>query len=367
MIRELFFWGGGLLAVVLAALAVYSIWVSQPLFEERLDPKTLDTLRIAPPETALSFARVAESGRLRLLLVTHYENGKLTGVDAQQYFGEGANDPITLYATLGYDALQRALQSDAPRITADAATLGLPFDPVAANIGIGASYAEHAREAHVAEQPFVFPKLVRPTQADAEVPQGDSRLMDYEAELGFVALEDIRADSPPPARMGLVLGNDFTDRWSLVMNFRRGHEMGTTGFVEGKSREGYAPIGNLFVIPRDLQSFYRDVELRLYVNGRLRQRASASQMVWGPAALLKGIFARENWRFLRESRTVPLLARQATIPQRTLIFSGTPAGVIFKPVNLWNRWLYLQPGDEVIMRSDMLGLLRNRVTAGPRP
>jgi 2-keto-4-pentenoate hydratase/2-oxohepta-3-ene-1,7-dioic acid hydratase in catechol pathway len=200
---------------------------------------------------------------------------------------------------------------------------------------------------------------VLPTPANAEVPRGDSRLLDYEAELGFVALADLRADTEPT--LGLVLGNDFTDRGSLVRNLAFDAEMGTTGFVEGKSREGYAPIGNLLVIPKDLERFYRQVELSLYVNGRLRQRAKAGGMVWGPEKMLKEIFARENWTFHRHDGTVPLLPGAGTIPRGSIIFSGTPAGVIFKPANLWNHWAYLRPGDEVVMRSDWLGVLRNRI------
>ncbi|MGH8454514.1 MAG: fumarylacetoacetate hydrolase family protein, partial [Nevskiales bacterium] len=193
------------------------------------------------------------------------------------------------------------------------------------------------------------------------VAKGDSRLLDYEAELGFVALEDLTAESAPQT-MGLVLGNDFTDRWSLVLNLARNTEMGTTGFVEGKSREGYAPIGNLLVIPKELDAFYREVQLNLYVNGRLRQRDKAGGMLWGPREMLQEIFAREDWSFRRYDGTVPLLPRTGTIPTGTIIFSGTPAGVIFKPVNLLNHWTYLQPGDEVIMRSEQLGVLKNRVT-----
>jgi hypothetical protein len=35
--------------------------------------------------------------------------------------------------------------------------------------------------------------------------------------------------------------------------------------------------------------------------------------------------------------------------------------VIFKPLNLWNPWVYLRPGDEVVIRADYLGVIHNRV------
>lgn len=358
MVIKITAWAAAGLAVVLLAVAAYSLWLSRPLFDQRLDPAALESIAIAPPGHALTFARYREGGQLRILLVTQYVQGKVSGISTYRYFRLDESNPVALFARLGYAALEHAAQSGAPPDTVEAAALTIPFDTPPANIGIGTNYVEHARESGVAEKPFLFPKIVQPTSFTADVVKGDSRLLDYEAELGFVALQDLTVDSSPKT-MGLVLGNDFTDRWSLVLNLSRGTEMGTTGFVEGKSREGYAPIGNLLVIPKDLDAFYRQVELNLYVNGRLRQREKAGGMVWGPREMLREIFAREGWRFHRYDGTVPLLPRAGTIPQGTIIFSGTPAGVVFKPLNLWNSRVYLQPGDEVIMRSERLGLLRN--------
>ncbi len=361
MVKKIAIGTAAALCLLLLAVAVASLVVSRPLFDEPLDPAALDSVAIASPDQALTFARFREEGQLRVLLVTKYENGLVTGFNLQRDIGTEDSDPISLFNRLGYEALEHLARSDRMQETVAVAKIALPFDTTVANIGIGTNYLEHARESQVAEKPFVFPKLVQPTHFNADVVKDDSRLLDYEAELGFVALQDLTAGSKPQT-MGLVLGNDFTDRWSLVLNLSRGTEMGTTGFVEGKSREGYAPIGNLLVIPKNLDTFYRQIELNLYVNGRLRQRDKAGSMLWGPQEMLKEIFARESWRFYRHDATVPLLVRPGVIPEGTIIFSGTPAGVIFKPANLWNHWLYLQPGDEVIVRGNYLGGLRNRVT-----
>jgi 2,4-diketo-3-deoxy-L-fuconate hydrolase len=348
------------LGLLLLTVVVASLVISRPLFDQQLDPASLHSIIIAPADQALTFARFQREGQLRVLLVTKYADGNVTGFNLQRELGTEDSDPISLFNRLGYEALEHLAQSDRAQETVAGADLAIPFDAPMANIGIGTNYLEHARESQVAEKPFVFPKLVQPTHFNAHVMKGDSRLLDYEAELGFVVLQDLTAESAPQA-MGLVLANDFTDRWSLVLNLSRGTEMGTTGFVEGKSREGYAPIGNLLVIPKNLDAFYREVELNLYVNGRLRQQDKAGSMVWGPADMQKEIFARAGWNFHRHEKTVPLLARPGVIPKGTIIFSGTPAGVIFKPANLWNHGLYLKPGDEVVIRSDHLGSLRNRI------
>jgi len=342
-----------LVALVVAAMLV-SVVVSRPQFDERLDPTTLAEIPIAPLGEALTFARYRRGGKLRLLLVTRYASDQVTGAD----LGELARDSLQLIRERGYDAIPH-VAAKAPSVTVPVADLDLPFDALAQNIGIGTNYREHARESGLEERPFVFPKIAQPTPFGSAVAKRQSRLLDYEAELGLVALDDIPPGQPPP-RMGLVLCNELTDRWALVRNLRRGTEMGTTGFADGKSREGFAVLGPLLVIPRDLAAFYRRIELRLWVNGGLRQRDSAANMVWPPQQILDEVFRRSETAFHYQESTVRLLAG-AKVRAGTVIFSGTPAGVIFKPLNLWNPWVYLQPGDEVVIRADFLGSVVNRI------
>lgn len=90
---------------------------------------------------------------------------------------------------------------------------------------------------------------------------------------------------------------------------------------------------------------------------------------------------------------VSLLSPEKTIPERTLILAGTPAGTVFQGVDLGTRlrgaaaWLaggwetplpqhvvelhvreareagaYLQPGDRVVIQVDRLGVIDNRIT-----
>lgn len=349
---------------VVAALAVLTLaaahWVSRPLFKETLETATMPRVQIAAAETALSFVRYQGGDEMRVLLVTQLDETVAEGVDASAYFAAPAHDPLALYANQGHEALVTAVQSGA-RIRVPRAQWRLPFDVQEANIGIGTNYLEHARESQVKEEPFVFPKRVRPTAADADVAQAGATHLDYEAELGFVALSDLRAGDTPTT-MGLVLVNDYTDRGALVRHFDGQRAMGQTGFVDGKSRAGYAPIGPLLVIPRDLENFYRRQELQLYVNGHLRQRELAGAMIWGPAEMLRESLARADGPYDSAQGPVPLLSQPGVIARGTLILSGTPSGVIFRPLNLIAPWVYLQPGDVVITHSPALGTLRNRIT-----
>ena len=348
--------------VVTAAAFAVSVYVSQPLYDEALEPAAGDTVAIAPVSEALTFARYrASDGSLRLLLVTQFREGRVTGFDLHAEGAPQESDPLPLFKAFGYEAIAQLVAVGAEPVTVDAATLELPFSGHEHNIGIGANYREHARESNIAESPFVFPKFALPTPWSSDVARENALLLDYEAELGLVVLDDLALGSPAPARMGLVLANEMTDRWALVRNLRPGTAMGTTGFADGKSRAGFAPIGPLLVIPRDFESFYPSLELRLYVNGRLRQRDYAGNMMWRPVEILQQVFDRSQVPFYYRGGTVALLPPPGALPAGTIVFSGTPAGVVFKPLNLWNPWVYLRPGDEVVVSADFLGPIRNRI------
>lgn len=353
-----------LAAVLLAGAAVavlLSAWVSRPLFDERLDRNTLEFVSIAPLEEALSFARYrAGDGSLRLLLVTQFREGRVTGLDLEAEGGAPEPDPIALFRAFGYETLAELGRAGATPVTVPAASLELPFRVHEHNVGIGANYREHARESSIAEDPFVFPKLARPTLHSSEVARPAGSLLDYEAELGLVLLDDFASGAAPP-RLGLVLANELTDRWALVRNLDRDGPMGTTGFADGKSGAGFAPIGPLLVIPRDLEAFYPRIELRLHLNGQLRQRDRAGNMTWAPREILRQVFERADAPYRYRGAAQALLPAGRRLPAGSIVFSGTPAGVIFKPLNLWNPWVYLRPGDEVVVAGDFLGVIRNPI------
>lgn len=346
------------LVIGIAAVTV-SVRISQPLFDETLDA-SLFALQIAPPETALTFARDRKDGRPRVLLVTGADGDHLSALDLSAQLHRDETDPVRLLAAVGYDTLAQLASRVPERVTVELGSLDVPFDAPEQNIGIGANYREHARESRIDEEPFVFPKVAWPTPANSDISRSGSTLLDYEAELGLVALAPI-GPQDTPATMGLVLCNEMTDRWALVRNLRFGTPMGTTGFADGKSREGFAPVGPLLVVPRDLDRFYETIRLSLYVNGRLRQRVRAGEMMWSPREILRETFRRADWIFHYGDGTLRLLGGGGEIGAGTLIFSGTPAGVIFKPANLWNPWVYLRPGDEIVVQADHLGTLRNRI------
>jgi len=346
-------------------------------------------IAIAPADEALTFARSTNGESHHLILVSGYDQGSITGVDLTAMLGNDITDPIAAYTKYGYDALA-VLADGRPRVTVPLASLDVPVALQGSHIAVGTNFPEHAKESSVTEGPFLFPKEVTPTRFNASISRGDA-LLDYEVELCFVTLADTDI-SQPVERMGLVLCNDVTDRARLMRHIDPSDITSGKGFTTGKSAAGYMPLGNLFVIPRDLRWFTSRIELRLYRNGNLKQSAHQSEAIWDLDELLRQTLTRQSltWDYL--STPVGLPIRGNVVPTRTGILAGTPDGTIFKGIDKsayalgtldwlfggWSKplshWVverhiaqenrarnYLQPGETVHIKVDYLGELKNPI------
>jgi 2-keto-4-pentenoate hydratase/2-oxohepta-3-ene-1,7-dioic acid hydratase in catechol pathway len=336
------------LGIALAvALAFGAGCGAAPEAGERLDPAALWG-GVAPLEQALTFAR---RGR-ELLLVRALADGAVEAVPLPE-----ADDPIALLERASAAAL-RAAAGHGPRVSVPLAELGLPADLGAVHVAAGTNFREHGEEVGV-DEPFLFPKLVQPTPWNGDVPA--AARLDYEVELCFVALRPLASAADVPGRFGVLLCNDFTDRWTLLKGLLGPGEMGTRGFADAKGRPGFLPVGAFLVVPDDLDAFLAGVTLELWVNGALRQRSPANAMIWDLATLVERSFAWRERAYRHAGGTRSILPAPDGIPARALVLSGTPGGVIFQPSNLWRGSLYLQPGDEVAARASGLGALQSRV------
>jgi 2-keto-4-pentenoate hydratase/2-oxohepta-3-ene-1,7-dioic acid hydratase in catechol pathway len=344
----------------------------------------LARVTIAPTSEALTFARV---GR-RVLAVTRYEDGRVEGVDL------AADDPIALFRAEGYDVLRSRIDGAAAsaRVSVSAGDLGTPVDLRDHHVATGLNFPAHGGESGAGVQPFLFPKLTRPTGPRAPVAIA-GRLLDYEVEVAWVPLAPL-AEHERPASMGLVLSNDYTDRETLLRTVDPWNPGSGKGFTTGKSFAGSLPVGDLFVIPRDVRAFASGIELRLWVNDRLRQRAPLAASTWKLDDLVAQVWARRDlvWDDRGTEARLPVVGGR--LPDRTLIMSGTPDGTIFRAIGTGQRlrglgaWLlggwhrplpahvidayirdardagiYLQPGDRVAIHVERLGVIENEVTS----
>lgn len=341
------------------------------------------TLRIADPAEALTLARARIEGRDEVVLITSYNDGEARGVVVPQAAEAAPWDAVAAFTMSGYDGLRRLLAGEVTEVTVPVDSLQMPLLTDENHVAMGTNYPEHGKETSVTSA-FLFPKIVQPTGPRGRLEVGPG-LLDYEVELALVPLGQVR-DGDRPEHMGLLLTNDFTDREVLLTRFDPRNITSSVGFPEAKSEPGFLPVGDLLVIPADWRRFYRTLTIELLVDDRVRQIGRPRDMIWDADEILEQVTnaAGREWRV--HGRPVPITARPGVIDPRTIILTGTPDGVIFRPPTRGQiargivRWLlggfkgtpiqaavavsiaaahrtgiYLHAGQRVESRADLLG------------
>lgn len=174
---------------------------------------------------------------------------------------------------------------------------------------VGRNYVEHVREMKEGDErdpPFFFQKPADALVTDGRVPYPDfTEDLQYEVEL-VVAIgatpAGASADHALAAVFGYAVGLDMTRRDRQRESFRMG-----LPWEIGKSFDHSAPCGTLH--PVSAVGHCMEGDIRLTVNGDVRQSARLGQMIWNVPEMIQQ------------------LSRQYRLMPGDLIFSGTPAGV----------------------------------------
>jgi 2-keto-4-pentenoate hydratase/2-oxohepta-3-ene-1,7-dioic acid hydratase in catechol pathway len=254
----------------------------------------------------------------------------------------------------GSDGFWRDVRPIAPDVTPDLlsrreADLGLPalpivervdrFGPPLTGIGkiicIGLNYRDHAREtgATPPAEPIVFlktPDTVIGAGDDVLIPRA-SRKTDWEVELAVVIGAPARyLDSPDHALAcvaGYAVSNDVSER---EFQLERGGQ-----WDKGKNCETFNPLGP-WIRTADEVPDPQKLNLRLWVNGQLRQNGTTEDMIFDVPYLI--------W----------YLSQFMVLRPGDVINTGTPAGVALgRPDHP-----YLRSGDVVELEIDLLGRQR---------
>lgn len=391
----------GLIAASVGSYAVIrATHADFPLvYSEKIKPGITEGIDLADPSTALSFARVDTESGPTVLAVTEYDNGTITGIDLSVTSGTPFTEPIAAFNQLGYAAVETiALDTTLPTISVDASEVLTSLDTHTHHVGIGTNYPEHQEEATI-EEPFLFPKIGAVSDSNEPLLAGTKGLLDYEVELGMVALNDITIDSGVPEHMGLVLSNDWSDRELLLSQIDVDNLASGSGFTNAKSQPGFLSTGDLFVIPADWQSYYQGLQLDLFVNGELRQRTDPSEMIWDGPALIQKTLAVGDTTWDSDGEPTTLTANPGVISTGTILQSGTSEGVIHRAPDTRQRILgfmeyaasigtnaesiaksaikvyirdahdadvYLKPDDEIVTRAEGLGQIFTTIIPGER-
>jgi 2-keto-4-pentenoate hydratase/2-oxohepta-3-ene-1,7-dioic acid hydratase in catechol pathway len=253
----------------------------------------------------------------------------------------------------GLAMVRKALETVGEELSAAGALL--PFDqrlllapiprPLKNVVCIGRNYPEHAQEMVRAfneappeppKYPTVFTKAttaVNGPYSDIPYDASITEKLDWEGELAVIigkAGRRITREKALDHVFGYTVVNDISAR-----DIQKRH--GNQNFL-GKSLDGSCPMGP-WIVTADEQPDPSNLEIWTRVNGRVKQRANTSQMIFDVPAIIEA------------------LSLTMTLEPGDIIATGTPDGVGQgrTPPE------FLRPGDVVECGVEGIGAIRNRV------
>lgn len=288
---------------------------------------------------------------MKLVTYTHRGQTSIGKVEGPLVIDLPATNPLlptTMLALLQGGAPMMALARQANAATGVTRPLGecellAPVPNPSKYLAIGMNYHKHIEEAvragiKVPDVQVWFNKQVSCINAPygtVQMPRASDKL-DYEVELCAVIGTRCRHVSAANARAvvaGYMVCNDFTLRdWQIR----------SPTMTMGKSFDTTGPIGPWLVTDDELADPHA-LEMRLYVNGELRQQASTGGMV-------HDLFHQ-----------IEHLSTAFTLEPGDLIATGTPSGVgvAMQPPR------FLRVGDVVRAEIDDIGHIEHRVVHEP--
>ncbi len=203
---------------------------------------------------------------------------------------------------------------------------------------IGLNYRQHAVEtaAEIPAEPILFMKATRCVVGpnDTVLVPRTSEKTDWEVELAVVIGATAHyLDSPDDAQAhiaGYAISNDVSER---AFQLERGGQ-----WVKGKSCDTFNPLGPFLVPASDVDP--QNLEMRLWVNGELRQSSNTSDMIFDVNFLV--------W----------YVSQFMVLEPGDIINTGTPSGVALGLPGT----PYLAAGDNV--RLSIAGLGEQEQTIG---
>jgi 2-keto-4-pentenoate hydratase/2-oxohepta-3-ene-1,7-dioic acid hydratase in catechol pathway len=201
--------------------------------------------------------------------------------DGTAYDLAGITDDISgsFLAADGIDRVRAALSTNAlPLFSIAGQRFGSPVARPGMLLCIGLNYRQHAEEtgAEIPPEPILFMKATRCVVGpnDTVLVPRTSTKTDWEVELAVVIGTTAHyLDSPDDASAhiaGYTISNDVSER---AFQLERGGQ-----WVKGKSCDTFNPLGPFLVPASDVDP--QNLEMRLWVNGELRQSSNTADMIF---------------------------------------------------------------------------------------
>lgn len=304
--------------------------------------------------------------------------GELTGVPPSS-----PEDIVEIAPFASQAETTRAFIAESSSLAAAKSAIHIPahqlLSPVTSDGNIflqGLNYQAHAAEAQHAKRHSnlffakasssltgPFAEIVRPEEV---------QLLDYEVEFGIVLRRDLGASdqidegSLGDAVAGVVLCNDVSARDTMF----------GTSFLQwfrGKSYRTFCPVGPALWLldPAEVSDALGNLEIKLWVNGELRQSGTSDQLIFGPVDTLNYIASTMDLRSgdllltgTPGGVTAPATPRMVEILKENLLADTLRRDEL--RVEMSKGRPFLQPGDVVTAtladkRGRQLGGLSNKV------
>jgi 2-keto-4-pentenoate hydratase/2-oxohepta-3-ene-1,7-dioic acid hydratase in catechol pathway len=230
-----------------------------------------------------------------------------------------------------------------------------PLDPPRGNvIAIGRNYAKHAAETAAKGEkpkpPTVFSKAITTIagpQEEIPIDPAVSEDIDWEVELGVVIGKtgaNITRENALDHVFGYTVINDVTAR-DIQNDTGRWQGQGWGGqYFKGKSLDSSCPSGP-WVVTKDEIANPQSLNLRLSVNGTVKQESSTANMIHPVDEII-------SW-----------ISYGMTLLPGMLVATGTPEGVGFARTPPE----FIRVGDTVEAEVEGIGTLRNKFVATKNP
>ena len=241
-------------------------------------------------------------------------------------------------------------------IPLDSVKLLAPIPRPGKILALAGNYVEHIKEAGLklglsdsprlttVPRPFIMPATAVANPGD-EIPWPVySETIDYELELAVVIgrkAKAVTAEKAPEFIAGYTIVNDVSAR---TVTFKKNRAVRPWDefydWLNGKWADGFCPMGPYLLTADEIEDV-QNLDMKLTVNGQVRQKANTSQMIHTVAQI------------------VSFLSHLMALEPGDIIATGTPSGVGLATGN------YLKAGDRIEATIDKLGILTN--TLGPKP
>ncbi len=241
-------------------------------------------------------------------------------------------------------------------IPLDSVKLLAPIPRPGKVLALAGNYVEHIKEAGMklglsdsprlttVPRPFIMPATAVANPGDQIPWPAYSETIDYELELAIVIGRKAKAVAQEKALeiiAGYTIVNDVSARTVTFKKNRAERPWDEFyDWLNGKWADGFCPMGPYLLTADEIEDV-QNLDMKLTVNGEVRQNANSSQMIHTIAQIIS------------------FLSNLMTLEPGDIIATGTPSGVGFATGN------YLKAGDRIEASIENLGTLTN--TLGPKP